>query len=429
MFDRAMQALYLLALEPIAETTADPNSYGFRPGRATVDAIEQCHLVLCWARSAAWILEGDIRACFNQISHSWLEQHIPMDKQILHNWLKAGFMEQHVLYPTEAGAPQGGICSPTLANLTLDGLENLLHNHYPKTTRQGKAAKVNLVRYCDDFIITGCSKELLEQEVKPLVEQFLRERGLTLSQEKTSITHIEDGFDFLGFRIRKYKRKLLTTPSKKSIKSLLAKVRAIIKGNRQASAGRLIQLLNPVIRGWAHYFQHSASKHTFAAIDDAIFQTLWRWAKRRHPGKGCRWVKNHYYRTIGSKHWVFHGEIDDKDLILFRANRVPISRHVKVKGAANPFDPAWEPYFERRLGVKMERTLQGRRKLLYLWKEQQGICPVCNQTITELSRWHIHHIVWRTRGGADTAENRVLVHPNCHRQIHSQGLEVRKPRP
>jgi RNA-directed DNA polymerase len=295
MIDRAMQALYLFALEPIAETTADPNSYGFRPGRATIDAIEQCHLVLCWARSATWVLEGDIRACFNEISHSWLEQHIPMDKQILHKWLKAGFIEQHVLYPTEAGAPQGGICSPTLANLTLDGLETLLHSHHPKTTRQGKAAKVNLVRYCDDFIITGCSKELLEHEVKPLVEQFLQERGLSLSQEKTSITHIEDGFDFLGFRIRKYKRKLLTTPSKQSVKSFLTKVRAMIRGNRQASAGRLIQLLNPVIRGWAHYYQHSASKHTFAAVDHAIFQALWRWAKRRHPGKSCRWIKDHYY--------------------------------------------------------------------------------------------------------------------------------------
>ena len=429
MIDRAMQALYLLALEPIAETRADPNSYGFRPGRATADAIEQCHLVLCRATSAAWILEGDIRACFNEISHSWLEQHIPIDKAILRTWLKAGFMEQRVLSPTEAGAPQGGICSPTLANLTLDGLETLLHSHYPKTTRQGKAAKVNLVRYCDDFMVTGCSKELLEQEVKGLVEQFLRERGLTLSQEKTSITHIESGFDFLGFRIRKYNGKLLTTPSKKSIKSLLTKARAIIKGNRQASAGRLIQQLNPVIRGWAHYYQHSASKHTFAAIDYAIFQALWRWAKRRHPSKGRRWIKEHYYRTIGSRHWVFHGEIDGKDLILFRASRVPISRHIKVKGAANPFDPTWEPYFERRLGVKMERSLQGRRKLLYLWKEQQGICPVCKQSITELTRWHVHHIVWRTRGGADTAENRVLVHPNCHRQIHSQGLEVRKPRP
>jgi RNA-directed DNA polymerase len=429
MIDRAMQALYLLALEPIAETTADPNSYGFRTGRATVDAIEQCHIVLCRANSAAWILEGDIRACFNEISHPWLEQHIPLDKAILRNWLKAGFIEQHVLYPTEAGAPQGGICSPTLANLTLDGLEQLLHHHYPKTTRQGKAAKVNLVRYCDDFIVTGSSKELLEQEVKPLVEQFLYQRGLTLSAEKTSITHIENGFDFLGFRIRKHKRKLLTRPSKKSVTSLLTKVRAIIKGNHQASAGRLIQLLNPIIRGWAHYYQHSASKHTFAAVDYAIFQALWRWAKRRHPNKGRRWVKERYYRTIGSRHWVFHGEIDGKDLILFRASRVPISRHIKVKGAANPFDPTWEPYFERRLGVKMERTLQGRRKLLYLWKEQQGICPVCKQSITELSTWHVHHIVWRTRGGADTAENRVLVHPNCHRQIHSQGLEVRKPRP
>jgi len=206
MKDRAMQALYLLALLPIAETTADPNSYGFRPERSTADAINQCFLVLARKSSAQWVLEGDIRGCFDNISHAWMLDHIPTDKEVLTKWLKAGYMENRTLFPTEAGTPQGGIISPTLANLTLDGLEQLLKETFRerKPRRKLHNPKVNFVRYADDFIITGSSKELLEDEVKPLVERFMSERGLQLSPEKTCITHIEDGFDFLGQNVRKY---------------------------------------------------------------------------------------------------------------------------------------------------------------------------------------------------------------------------------
>ncbi len=198
MQDRAMQALYLLALDPVAETTADPNSYGFRTARSAADAIEACFIALCKNDRAEWILEGDIRSCFDRISHAWLLTHIPMEKPMLKKWLKAGYIEHHQLHPTEEGTPQGGIISSAIANMTLDGLERLLACHFPKTSRNGKRAKVNLIRYADDFCVTGSSKELLEEEVKPLVEQFMRERGLELSAEKTVITHIEHGFDFLG---------------------------------------------------------------------------------------------------------------------------------------------------------------------------------------------------------------------------------------
>src|SRR5258708_4819915 len=201
---RAMQALYVLALDPVAETMADPNSYGFRPQRSTADAIEQCFCALGKQRSPQWILEGDIKGCFHAISHTWLLAHIPMDKTMLKKWLKAGYLEKHVLHPTEEGTPQGGIISPVLANLTLDGLERTLMEHFPRV-KTGEGALVNFVRYADDLIVTGRTKELLEQEAKPLIEQFMRERGLQLSQEKTIITHIEDGFDFLGQNIRKYK--------------------------------------------------------------------------------------------------------------------------------------------------------------------------------------------------------------------------------
>lgn len=438
MRDRAMQALYLLALAPIAETTADPNSYGFRRGRSTADAIEACFIALCKSDRAQWILEGDIRACFDRISHEWLEAHIPLDKAILRKWLKAGYLEDHHFYATQEGTPQGGIISPVLANLALDGLERLLVSHYSKTSRAGKRAKVNFVRYADDFIVTGSSQELLEQEVKPLVEQFMRERGLELSPEKTVITHIEQGFDFLGQTIRKYRygkrAKFFITPSKKNVKAFLLKVRTRIKESRDLTAGELIADLNPLIRGWALYHRHVVSKAVLHAVDHAIFQAIWSWAQRRHRHKTRWWVKDKYFPDDGPNRWVFTGVLKDEEgqikvVRLLAASHVRIERHTKIRAEANPYDPAWEPYFEKRLDVQMAARLQGKRWLSYLWREQHGLCPVCHQKITRITGWHSHHILWRSKGGRDTAENRVLLHPTCHQQVHSQGLFVGKPRP
>ena len=434
MTDRAMQALYLLALDPIAETTADPNSYGFRKERSTADAIAQCHIVLSRPGGARWILEGDIQSCFDRISHEWLLAHVLLPKAMLRQWLQAGFMEQQVLFATTEGTPQGGIISPVLANLTLDGLERELRRLYPKATARSREAKVNLVRYADDFIITSSSRERLEQEVKPLVEHFLRERGLALSPEKTRITAREDGYDFLGQNVRDYGGTLLVKPSRKNVAAFLEKIREIIRVNRQTTAGALIVQLNPVIRGWANYHRHVASKQTFAEVDHAIFQALWRWARRRHTGKPHRWIKEKYFATSGARRWVFQGKVvgakgSDLTVSLYQAFGTPIQRHTKIKGEANPYDPVWEPYFEARLGVKMAQTLAGRSLLLWLWKEQNGICPVCGQKITTLTGWHNHHLQWRSLGGSDAAYNRVLLHPHCHEQVHSQGKPVEKPRP
>jgi RNA-directed DNA polymerase len=434
MRDRAMQALHLLALDPLAETTADPNSYGFRKERCCADAIEQCHIVLSNRNAAQWILEGDIKSCFDQISHEWLLANVPMDKIILRKWLQAGYMDKHVFYETEAGTPQGGIISPVLANLALDGLEKQLREQYPAATAKSRKAQVNLVRYADDFIITGRTKELLEEEIKPLVEEFMRERGLELSPEKTRITPIEDGFDFLGQNVRKYNGKMLIKPSKKNVKTFLANIREIIKGNKQATAYNLIRMLNPKIRGWANYHRHIASKKTFVRVDDAIFKCLWQWAVRRHPKKSRRWIAAKYFGTTGSRHWHFFGEATDDEgqpvsNRLFHAASTPIKRHTKIKGQVNPYDPEWEIYLEERLGVKMASNLHGKRTLRYLWLEQNGLCPICNQKITQLTGWHNHHIVWRVMGGSDGVENRVLLHPQCHAQVHAQGLSVSKPRP
>lgn len=429
---RAMQALYLLALDPIAESQADRNSYGFRPARSPADAISQCFGVLSKRASAQWIFEGDIKACFDEISHDWLLSHIPMEQTLLRKWLKAGVMDRQTFSPTEEGTPQGGIISPVLANLTLDGLERLLNQRFPKPKR-GVNAKVNFVRFADDFIISGASKEVLEGEVKPLVEAFLKERGLELSPEKTVITHIEDGFDFLGQRVQKYHGTMLITPSKKNTQALLEKVRKIIRNNKQATAGHLIAQLNPLLRGWANYHRHVVSKETFRRVDTAVFQALWRWARRRHPRKGAQWVRKKYFCSIGTRRWVFFGELESRQgryrVHLFWTKDTPIERHVKIREGANPYDPAWEEYFEQRLDLKMVKTLQGRRALLALWLEQQGLCPHCQQKITKETGWESHHLIWRSQGGKDTRENRVLLHPNCHRAVHSQGLTVEKPCP
>jgi len=355
-----------------------------------------------------------------------------MEKAMLKKWLKAGFMEKHVLYPTEAGTPQGGICSPALANMALDGLEARLREKFPQRADGSYKGKISLIRYADDFIVTGNTKELLEREVKPLVEQFMRERGLELSQEKTVITHVEDGFDFLGQNVRKYKGKLLIKPSKGSVQELLGKVRKIVKENKQTPAGKLIVQLNPIIRGWALYHRHVASKSTFNKVDHAIFEMLWQWAKRRHPNKGLRWIKDKYFPAIGKRKWVFSGEVDGKQgetllVHLYEIASTHIRRHRLIQGEANPYDPAYEAYFDERMGLKWLQSWLKRRKLMALWRGQEGKCPICDQKITKETGWHIHHILYRVYGGTDDLSNLLLLHPNCHRQVHHQKLDVTKP--
>ncbi|GAB0109807.1 group II intron reverse transcriptase/maturase [Pseudoalteromonas distincta] len=422
MLDRAMQALYLLALEPVSETTADRNSYGFRPMRSTADAIEQCFVNLSRKHSAKWVLEGDIKGCFDNISHDWLLANIPLDKRVLGKWLKAGYMESGKLNPTEAGTPQGGIISPVLANMALDGLETVLESHFgKKNTKASYKTKVNYVRYADDFIITGISQELLEDEVKPLVEAFMAERGLTLSPEKTVITHIDEGFDFLGQNLRKYKGKLLIKPSRKNLRTFLHKVRNIISGNKTVTAGLLIHMLNPVLRGWANYHRHIVAKETFNYVDYRVWKMLWKWCRRRHKNRRFHWVKSKYFKTVGKRNWVFSGEWEESKILrLFSCNDLVIKRHTKIKAEANPYDLAFEEYFEQRLERAWRDSMQGKRKVLILWLRQQQCCVMCRHKITKETGWNVHHIVERVKGGSDELDNLVLLHPNCHRQLHIQ---------
>ena len=351
MHDRAMQALYKMALDPVAETIADPNSYGFRPYRRCADAIEQCFIILARKPSPTWILEGDIKACFDEISHKWILDNILLDKQVLGKWLRAGYIEEKTVYPTNKGTPQGGIISPTIANMVLDGLEQAAKASVPPWRAGQTRPKINVIRYADDFIITGESKHLLESKVKPAIETFLEQRGLTLSEAKTRITHINSGFDFLSQNIRKYNNKLLIKPSKDSIRSLQSNINLTIRKRRGVAAEILIGALNPILRGWVNYHRHVVAKRTFSKIHQYLFRQLWKWIRRRHGNKNIRWLTRKYWQS-GSRLGIFTTTIKKKGeeqvYELFHPQRVAIVRHTKIRGYANPYDPNWRSYFHNR---------------------------------------------------------------------------------
>ena len=346
MRDRAMQALHALALAPIAETVADRNSYGFRQGRSCADAIGQCFCALAKSYAPVWVLEGDIKSCFDRISHNWLLANIPMDARTLRQWLKAGYWEKSRLFPTAEGTPQGGIISPLLANLTLDGMEQTIRSRI-----RIRHDQVNFIRYADDFIVTARTKEMLEEVVKPTVVAFLAERGLELSEQKTTITHIETGFNFLGQNVRKYKNKLVIRPAKDGTKALVRKTRECIKGANGQTAEMLIRKLNPIVRGWANYHRHICAGRTFRNVDLILRIQLLKWARRTHPNKSLGWLKRKHFSAAGD--WTFStrqrtGTGENRVLALHRVSRTGIERHVKVRGEANPYDPRYTEYFERR---------------------------------------------------------------------------------
>jgi RNA-directed DNA polymerase len=424
MIIRAQQALHLLGLEPVAETRADPNSYGFRRNRGTQDAIEGAFTLLAQKGSAPWILEGDILGCFDNFGHGWLGSHIPMNKKVLRDWLKAGYVESGKLFPTEAGTPQGGIASPTIANIALDGLEAALAEQFGRTDSATRRNRVRLLRYADDFIVTGSSKELLEHKVKPLVEAFLAERGLQLSPTKTTITHISEGFDFLGQNVRKYDDKLLIKPSTKNVKTFLDNVRETIRVHRSSKQDTLINLLNPMIRSWANYHRHVAAKATYVGVDHHIWQALWRWARRRHPRKSAGWVREKYFRILDHRHWVFATEARDRRgvprlLALRSASSTRIARHVKVKSNANPFDPAWDSYFAQRKRKRMQDGLPEGSLPKRLWQQQEGYCPECGQLIEEEERWAIQPAIPLQDGGTRPLANPKMLHSPCQRLIRA----------
>jgi len=362
MKDRAMQALYALALTPIAEMLADRNSFGFRERRRVADAIEQCFICLARKTSAHWVLEADIKACFDRIDHDWMIRHIPMDRRILSAWLKSGYIEEDIFRRTEEGTPQGGIISPVLANMVLDGLEAVVHSSVAKT-----GTNVHVIRYADDFIITGASPEILMEQVKPAVEAFLTCRGLELSQEKTHLSSIHDGFDFLGFNVRKYDGKLLIKPSGAKIKSFKKRIREYINSNVSMEAGCFLKGVNSRLRGFANFYRHVISKMIFNDIDRHVDRLLRNWMRRRHRGKTITWCRNKYMKRWGIR-WQFSIESRLKTgaikiARLFHAADLPIIRHIKIQGEAHPYDPLYAVYFEQRRNRQWRRRMMDQRFL------------------------------------------------------------------
>ena len=359
MYDRAQQALHKLALAPVAETTADKNSYGFREGRSCADAIAAGFNALSKRYSASWILEADIKGCFDNISFQWMSDNISMDKLVLRKWLRAGYVENGIQYPTRKGVPQGGIISPTLSNLVLDGLENAVRCAVPRQSR------TNFIRYADDFIITGKSRTILEDAVKPVVEGFLAERGLSLSPEKTLVTHITDGFTFLGQTFRKHGGVLHITPSKQGVLALEQKVGTLIREHVSAPMPALIKALNQVLRGWANYHRHVVASAAFSRIDHYVFEHLWRMLQKRHPNKSAHWLIQHYWSAAGLK-GVFAVKAKTskgttKIYQLIWVSSIGIRRHVKIRAAANPYMPEDVAYFARRRHNKGSKMISDKR--------------------------------------------------------------------
>lgn len=433
MKDRAMQALHLLGLEPVVESQSDPNSYGFRRNRSTADAMSQLFICLSQKAAAPWVLEADIEGCFDHINHEWLVSQVRMDRVILNKWLKAGVVYKGQLASTEAGTPQGGIISPTLANVALNGLENGLQAHIRATMVSSKVQKlkVNVVRYADDFVITGASQDLLVTVVRPWVEAFLAERGLRLSPAKTRVKHIDEGFDFLGWNFRKYSGVLLIKPSKKNVQAFYGKVKGIVKGHAMVKQAELIKLLNPVLRGWAQYHHPVVAKETFSRIDTLMWWRLTRWARRRHPKKSPRWVAEKYWPTVeGRAEFATRVRLADGEpqwMRLYRLADTDIVRYRKVMGGYNPFDPQWEAYGEDLRAKRLLKGMAYRKQWATLFLSQQGKCVRCGGPINEEAGWHDHHLIPRVAGGSDSLSNRVLLHPVCHVQLHALGLTVAKP--
>jgi RNA-directed DNA polymerase len=413
--DRARQAVYLQALQPIAETQADPNSYGFRSKRRCADAIDQCFKVLRQKTSAPWVLEGDIEGFFDHIAFSWIEDHIPMNKRILAKWLRCGLLDRGAWYPTTAGVPQGGIISPVISNLVLDGLEAIVQG----STWHRSVHNINYVRWADDFLVTATSRHVLETITLPRITAFLAERGVQLSTKKTVITPLAQGFDFLGQTVRKPERlngkpaKLQITPSKASFQALRDKVRTLCKQARGHTPEQLIETLTPVLRGWANYHRYVICGETFAKVDNFVWQRGYRWAQRRHSDKTGRWIIDRYFPHRKGEPWRFTDPVTGKQLLRVQEAVKPW-RYLKVKGAANPFDPAWEAYFQDRdRELALQSSSPFRATIL---RQQHGLCPCCRQMIQVEEEVELHH-----RDGNHQNNQRgnlVLLHPTCHRQEH-----------
>ena len=419
--DRVMQAIVKAALEPEWEARFEANSYGFRPGRSCMDAIQQIHITLSQENSSPWILDADISGCFDNIAHEPLLSKIPVFATVVRRWLKAGTVQLGQYMDSKAGTPQGGIISPLLANIALDGMERLFGCETPEgkpispSKRKGSNRGISLCRYADDFVVIAPTREVLETYVIPKLTRFLAERGLALNEAKTHVVHREQGFNFLGFQIRRFRGTLLTQPQREKIQRHLQGIKGWLDTHKQSPVEHVVRTLNPVIRGWANYYRHSAAKATFSYVAHRHWQMLWQWAKRRHPNKPSKWVRRHYFKTVGTRNWVF----GTKGVTLFDPASTPITRYVKVSGRNSPYDPTLREYWVQRTRRAIGRETHSRLRLQVL-RAQEYQCGQCGVLFQPGEGIDLHHVIPRGKGGSNRADNLTALHPYCHHQYHQR---------
>lgn len=419
--DRCMQALVKLALEPEWESRFEANSYGFRPGRCTMDAITAVHTTLNRKDSSPWILDADITGCFDNIDHKALLARLPVFTTPIRRWLKAGVVELGHYTDTTSGTPQGGVISPLLANIALDGLERLFGAETASgkplkpSSRRGLNHKISLIRYADDLVVSAPTREVLEHYVLPKIKTFLAQRGLQLNEVKTRMVHVTAGFHFLGFEIKRFKDKLLIRPQKDKVIGPIRSLKSDLRQHRQSPTGQVIRDLNPKIRGWANYYRFSAATHIFSKVDQSVYWLLWRWAKRRHPNKPVKWVLKRYYRQVGNRQAVFS---EGNAPILWHQD-TPITRFTKVTGKASPMNPDLKAYWEEREQRRHARmTIQKQRRELL--KRQQNTCGLCKVAFYEDDPVDDHHIRPQKAGEDHSLKNRMLVHRWCRHAYHQR---------
>lgn len=414
--DRVAQAIVKNVLEPEWEALFEEHSYGFRPGRSCQDAIAQAFNRLQGGKDI-WVLDADIKGFFDNVAHESILSMIGTfpKRELIKEWLKAGFIDSGVHSPTETGTPQGGVISPLLANIGLHGLQQFIKQINPK---------LGIIRYADDFIVTAKDKESLSQ-VLTLIKQWLNYRGLEISAEKTRVVHIDDGFNFLGFNLRQYKGKLLIKPQKEKVLAFCKKIKATISNMKARTQEDVINELNPLLRGFANYYRGGVSKEIFTYIENRVWQYLWRWANRRHPNKSKKWVRNRYYSRFGGDNWTFmckgtDRKGRDKTHIRYNISSTPIVRHIKVKGNASPDDPSLREYWQKRATNYGKKYWAKGSKYEAVAKLQNWKCPICGDSLFNGEPIETHHIVPVAEDGTDDEENLKHLHKACHKQVHSK---------
>jgi RNA-directed DNA polymerase len=415
------------ALEPFWEARFEGISDGFRPGRGCHDAIEKVFRLARTNTTRPWVVDADIEGAFNNIGHAALEQaigHFPA-RRLSKQWLKAGYVEAEMLHPTEAGVPQGGVISPLLLNVALHGMEQALGIAYtPKGVRRGTYA---LVRYADDLVIFSPTHDKAVK-AQHLLSTWLRTRGLRLSDEKTHIRHLREGFNFLGFNIRHYPTpnssrsgyKLLIKPSPDSIQQIKRKLKGLWRKHVGSPAVALINEMHPLIRGWSTYFRIGVAKEVFTALDSFMYRRAQRYMQRRHPRKSGWWRTQKYWGRASGRQdrWVFQDKERHGTLRKFAWTK--IIRHRLVPSTYSPDDPTLQDYWSQR----RQRTDGTMGRAGHLARRQHGRCPVCHQALDNGEEVHVHHVTPKRHGGTDDLTNLRLVHHTCHRQIHSSSAPL-----